>query len=73
MQQCGRTIVIQYRDNELRLITIAVDTKLAFCYAIAWDLQTGKRYVLIDKIGIEQNSTTSLFFLNKLNDLIRFT
>jgi PKD repeat protein/protocatechuate 3,4-dioxygenase beta subunit len=73
MQQCGRTIVIQHRDNELRLITIAVDTKLDFCYAIAWDLQTGKRYVLIDKIGIEQNSTTSLFFLNKLNDLIRFT
>jgi hypothetical protein len=40
-------------DDELQLITTAVDTKLDFCVAIAWDMQTDKRYFLIDKVGIE--------------------
>jgi len=53
MRLCGRAIIIKHYDNELRLITVAVDTKLDFCYAIAWDAQTGKRYFLIDKVGIE--------------------
>jgi squalene-hopene/tetraprenyl-beta-curcumene cyclase len=53
MRQCGRAIIISHRDNELRLITISVDTKIDFCYAIAWDLQTCKYYLLIDKAGIE--------------------
>jgi len=54
MRQCGRALIIRYYDNELRLITIAVDTKLDFCVAIAWDQQTHKQYFLIDKPGIEK-------------------
>jgi squalene-hopene/tetraprenyl-beta-curcumene cyclase len=53
MRQCGRAIIIQHSDKELRLITVAVDTKLDFCVAIAWDLQTRKQYFLIDKAGKE--------------------
>jgi len=53
MRQCGRTIIIHHYDDELRLITTVVDTKLDFCVAIAWDTQTGKRYFLIDKAGTE--------------------
>jgi 3D (Asp-Asp-Asp) domain-containing protein len=53
MRQCGRAIIIHHYDDELRLITTAVDTKLDFCVAIAWDTQTGKRYFLIDKAGTE--------------------
>lgn len=53
MRRCGRAIIIKHYDNELRLITVAVDTKLDFCVAIAWDVQTGKRYFLIDKAGTE--------------------
>jgi len=54
MKQCGRAIIIQHCDSELRLITVAVDTKLDFCYAMAWDTQTRKCYFLIDKAGIEK-------------------
>ena len=54
MKQCGRAIIIEHRDKQLRLITISVDTKLDFCYAMAWDLQTRKCYLLIDKPGIEK-------------------
>jgi hypothetical protein len=53
MRQCGRAIIIHHYDDELRLITTAVDTKLDFCVAVAWDTQTGKRYFLIDKAGKE--------------------
>jgi PKD repeat protein len=53
MRLRGRTITIRHEDNELRLITLAVDTKLDFCVAIAWDVQTGKQYFLIDKPGKE--------------------
>jgi hypothetical protein len=53
MRQCGRAIIIRYYGYELDLITVAVDTKLDFCVAIAWDLQTRKQYMLIDKPGIE--------------------
>jgi hypothetical protein len=53
MKQCGRAIIISHCDKELRLITVSVDTKMDFCYAIAWDLQTRKCYLLIDKAGIE--------------------
>jgi squalene-hopene/tetraprenyl-beta-curcumene cyclase len=53
MRQCGRAIIIHHYDDELRLITTVVDTKLDFCVAIAWDTQTGKRYFLIDKAGKE--------------------
>jgi len=54
MRLCGRAIIIQHCDNELRLITISVDTKIDFCYAMAWDTQTRKCYLLIDKAGIEK-------------------
>jgi hypothetical protein len=54
MKQCGRAIIIEHCDKQLRLITVAVDTKLDFCAAIAWDLQTRKCYLLIDKAGIEK-------------------
>lgn len=49
----GRIIIIIHRDSELYLITTAVDTKLDFCAAIAWDIPTQKSYYLIDKVGIE--------------------
>jgi len=54
MKQCGRTIIISHRDKQLCLITVCVDTKLDFCHALAWDLQTRKCYILIDKPGIEK-------------------
>jgi len=53
MRQCGRAIIIHYYDDELRLISTVVDTKLDFCVTMAWDMQTGKRYFLIDKAGKE--------------------
>jgi hypothetical protein len=54
MQSCGRAIIINHNDKQLRLITVAVDTKLDFCVANAWDLLTRKCYLLIDKPGIEK-------------------
>ncbi|MEM4704631.1 MAG: hypothetical protein QXJ02_06160 [Candidatus Bathyarchaeia archaeon] len=53
MALCGRSVVIRHFDSELRLISVAVDTKLDFCIALAWDVPTGKRYLLIDKCGAE--------------------
>jgi hypothetical protein len=53
MRQCGRAIIINHCDKQLRLITVSVDTKTDFCFAMAWDLQTRKCYLLIDKAGIE--------------------
>ena len=53
MKVCRRTIFIWHKDDELRLITLALDTKLDFCVAIALDKQTRTRYFLIDKVGIE--------------------
>jgi len=53
MRRCGRAIIIKHYDNELRLSTVAIDTKLGFCVAIAWDVETGIRYFLIDKAGTE--------------------
>lgn len=49
-----RTIIIYHKDTELKLITLAVNTKLDFCLTIAWDKQAQKRYFLIDKVGIEE-------------------
>ena len=53
MKQCGRAIIVSHCDKELRLMTVSVDTKIDFCYAMAWDVQTRKCYLLIDKPGIE--------------------
>jgi hypothetical protein len=54
MQLCGRAIIINHCDSQLRLITAAVDTKIDFCNAIAWDVQARKFYYLLDKPGIER-------------------
>jgi hypothetical protein len=54
MQQSGRAIIISHLDKQLQLITVAVDTKLDFCVATAWDRQTRKQYFLLDKPGIEK-------------------
>jgi parallel beta-helix repeat protein len=54
MRQSGRAIIISHLDKQLQLITTAVDTKLDFCVAIAWDRQTRKQYFLLDKPGIEK-------------------
>jgi len=35
------------------VITLAVNTQLDLCIVTAWDQQTGKHYLLIDKAGIE--------------------
>lgn len=53
MRVWGRAVIIRHYDSELRLITTAVDSKLDLCIAVAWDVQTSKRYYLIDKAGIE--------------------
>jgi hypothetical protein len=47
MQICGRVIIINHSDSQLTLMTIAVDTKIDLCMAIAWDKQTGKTYYLV--------------------------
>jgi hypothetical protein len=54
MQLCGRAITINHCDSQLRLITVAVDTKIDFCNAIAWDVQAPKIYHLLDKLDIEK-------------------
>ena len=59
MQHCGRGIIVRHYDEELRLITIAIDAKLDFCVAVAWDIETGRRYLLMDKVGNEGNRKTT--------------
>jgi len=44
-----RVIIICYEDKEMRLIATVVDDKIDFCSAIAYDKQTRKTYILIDK------------------------
>lgn len=46
-----RTISIYHKDNELKLATIAINTRLDLCITYAKDLQTGNKYLLIDKLG----------------------
>lgn len=53
MLQLGKAIIIVHCDFDLRLTTLAVDTKLDFCAVTAWDAQTCKTYILVDKVGIE--------------------
>ena len=54
MQQFCRVITILHCDKQLRLITAAIEIKLDFCMATAWDLQANKQYSLVDKPGIEK-------------------
>lgn len=51
--QRDRAIIIKHYDAELQLVTVAVDTQLDLCVVDAYDVQTGKRYFLVDKVGIE--------------------
>ncbi|MDH5266189.1 MAG: C25 family cysteine peptidase [Candidatus Bathyarchaeota archaeon] len=48
-----KAIIIIYEDWEIKIVTVDVDTGLDFCIAVAWDQQTRKRYMLLDKPGIE--------------------
>jgi len=47
------SIVIWHKDSEIELGTIAIDTKIDFCFAIARDMQTRKSYLLVDPVGKE--------------------
>lgn len=49
--QFRKTIIIHHQDNQLRLMTLVVDTKLDHCVAIAFDVQAHEQYILIDKVG----------------------
>ena len=49
---CKGIIAIFHRDNELELFAIA-NTRIDFCFAYAKDIETHKRYLLIDKPGKE--------------------
>ena len=53
MRVYNRAIIICHQDDELKLATVSIDTKLDFCIAYAKDIQTGKEYWLIDKVGTE--------------------
>jgi uncharacterized repeat protein (TIGR01451 family) len=53
MRIYNRAIIVRHKDNELKLATVFVDTKLDFCIAYAKDIQTGQEYWLIDKVGTE--------------------
>jgi Tol biopolymer transport system component len=54
MRVCKHSILIWHKDNEIELVTTAIDTRVDFCFAYAKDVQTGKRYFLIDKPGMEK-------------------
>ena len=47
------SIFIWHRDEEIELVVLAIDTRIDYCFAYAKDMQTGKRYILLDKPGIE--------------------
>ena len=53
MKVCRHSILIWHRDDEIELVTIAINTRIDFCFAYAKDMQTRDRYLLIDKPGIE--------------------
>ena len=61
MRLRGRTIIIKHYDEELRLITMALDTKLDFCVAVAWDIDVHTRYFLIDRASIEDQLNSPIF------------
>ena len=47
------SIFIWHKDEEIKLVTNAVDTRIDFCFAYATDMETGEKYLLIGKPGIE--------------------
>ena len=50
---CKHTIILWHKDEEIKIFTIAVNTRIDFCFAYAKDMETGKRYILIDKPDME--------------------
>jgi hypothetical protein len=49
MKVFSHVIIICYKDSEMSLVATAIDDVFDFCSAVAWDKQTGKTYLLIDK------------------------
>lgn len=45
-------IIICFEDEELKLLTVAIDTRWDICLAWAQDVQTGKTYWLIDRPAV---------------------
>lgn len=57
MRRCGRAIVIKHYDDELQLVTMAIDTKLDLCITVAWDVQMRRQYLLLDRAGVESSAS----------------
>jgi hypothetical protein len=49
MIQLKHVIIVCFEDREMGLVATAVDDKIDFCSAIAWDKTSNKKYLLIDK------------------------
>jgi hypothetical protein len=45
--------IILHSDNEMRLFSFSLNSNIDCCLTYARDMQTGQRYLLIDRIGIE--------------------
>ena len=45
--------VISHSDDEIRLFSFSLNSNIDYCLTYARDMQTGQRYLLIDRIGIE--------------------
>ena len=45
--------IISHVDDEIRLLSFSIDSYIDYCLTYARDMQTGQRYLLIDRIGIE--------------------
>ncbi|MBS7637009.1 right-handed parallel beta-helix repeat-containing protein [Candidatus Bathyarchaeota archaeon] len=53
IRKLGRAYIVAHYDGQLALSAVFINTNLDFCIATAWDLQTGKHYILLDKMGKE--------------------
>jgi hypothetical protein len=45
--------IISHSDDEIRLFSFSLNSNIDYCLVYARDMQTGQRYILIDRIGIE--------------------
>lgn len=45
--------IISHSDDEIRLFSFSLDSNIDYCFTYARDMQTGQRYLLIDRRGIE--------------------
>ena len=48
----GRTTIIAHSDDKLTLISFS-NSNIDYCLTYAQDMQTGQRYVMLDRIGFE--------------------